>query len=115
MAEQPKQMSFNIDDGPTFFSDELSISNNQYKFYFDFKNSSPRIDVRSNEMLPIAIKHNVIIMDPQLAKLFSKLLTDHIKKFEKDHGKIPEMKAPSPLVDGHPVITSTDDRPGYFG
>jgi hypothetical protein len=110
---QNKQVQFNIDDGSTFYSDEISITNNPFKFYLDFKNSSPRIDVRSSEMLPIAIKHNVIIMDPGLAKLFSKLLNDHIAKYEAEHGEIPEMKNVPP-AEKH-SITSTDDRPGYFG
>lgn len=113
--EQPqKQMTFSIEDGPTFFSDEISITNNQFRFFFDFKNSSPRIDVRANEMLPISIKHNSVIMDPSLAKIFSKLLAEHIKKFEKENGKIPEIK-PQPFVEPKSVVTSSDDKPGYFG
>ena len=112
--EQPqKQMQFNIDDGPTFFSDEISITNNAYRFFLDFKNSSPRIDVRAQEMLPIAIKHNTIIMDPALAKLFSKLLADHVKKFEKEHGKIAEIKQSNEPPKG--PVTNSDDKPGYFG
>ena len=114
MAEQPKQMQFNIDDGPTFYSDEISITNNPYKFYLDFKNSSPRIDIRNNDVLPVSIKHNVVMMDPALAKLFSKLLADHVKKFEKEHGKIPEIKEmPSQPPKG--PITSSEEKPGYFG
>lgn len=113
MPEQ-KQLQFNIDDGPTFYSDEISITNNAYKFFFDFKNSSPRIDVRSNEMLPIAIKHNTVLMDPALAKLFSKLLADHVKKFEKEHGKIAELQS-MPVDTPKGAISSTDERPGYFG
>jgi hypothetical protein len=114
MSQSPKQMQFNIDDGPTFFTDEISITSNQLKFFLDFKNSSPRIDVRSNEMLPIAIKHSVIMMDPGLAKLFAKLLNDHLEKFEKDHGPIPDIAQVS-MTNAKPTITSTDDRPSYMG
>ena len=111
--EQQKPFSFSIDEGPTFFADEISITNNEHKFFLDFKNQSPRIDVRANEALPIAIKHSSIILDPALAKIFSKLLMDHVKKFEEDHGAIPEPKHAQPLK---PFITKTkDDRPGYFG
>ena len=112
MAEQ-KQMQFSIDDGQTFYSDELSILNNETKFFMDFKNSSPRIDVRANEVLPIAIKHNVIVMDASLAKIFSRLLQDHIKKFEKEHGKIPEPKVKKSKTGT--VVSTKDDNPGYFG
>jgi len=107
-----KQMQFAIDDGPTFYSDEISIMNNQAKFFLDFKNSSPRVDVRNAEFLPVAIKHNTIVLDPQLAKQFSKLLADHVKKFEKEHGKIPEIKMPEIKPE---AITIKDEKPGYFG
>ncbi len=36
-------------------------------FLLDFKNQSPRIDVRANESLPIVVKHSSIILDPGLA------------------------------------------------
>ncbi len=113
MAEQQKQMQFGIDDGPTFFSDEISITSNPQRFFLDFKNTSPRVDVRSNEFLPIAIKHSVIMLDPGLAKVFAKLLSEHVERYERDHGKIPELPQAPPRA--KPQITSTDERPGYFG
>lgn len=112
MPDEQKPMQFSIEDGPTFYADEISVLNNESRIFLDFKNSSPRIDVRSNESLPIAIKHDMVVMDPGLAKVFSKLLQDHIKKYEKEYGKIKEPKTAK-----SPVKTSRakDDKPGYFG
>lgn len=113
MEKQQKPLSFSIDDGPTFFADEISITNNEHRFFLDFKNQSPRIDVRANEALPIAVKHSSIILDPGLAKVFSKLLTDHVKRFEDENGVIPEPKI---VANAPAFVTKTkDDKPGYFG
>lgn len=109
--EQPKQVQFTIDDGPTFYSDEISITNNAFKFFFDFKNSSPRIDVRGAEALPVSLKHSVVVMDPPLAKVFAKLLQDHVDKFEKQHGAIPDIAIPK---EGTGTLQK-DDKPAYFG
>jgi hypothetical protein len=113
MAEH-KQIQFSIDDGPTFFADEISVTNNEQKFYFDFKNASPRIDARSQNAMPVAIKHNAIIVDPGLAKVFAKLLTEHVQRFEKEHGAIPEPKI-DPQSAIKTFVSKSDDRPGYFG
>ena len=106
-------MQFNIDDGPTFFADEISITSNPQRFFLDFKNSAPRIDVRANDYLPVAVKHSVVMLDASLAKLFAKLLSEHVEKYERDNGPIPEPQQPPKEM--KPRITSTDDRPGYFG
>jgi len=111
---EKQQFSFSIDDGPTFFADEISITNNEHRFFLDFKNQSPRIDVRANDALPIAIKHSSIILDPGLAKVFSRLLVDHIKKFEEEHGAIVEPKISEQPAASH-VTKTKDDKPGYFG
>jgi hypothetical protein len=107
-----KQVQFNIDDGQTFYCDEISILNNQQKFFFDFKNSSPRVDPRSNEFLPVALKHSVVLMDLGLAKVFSRLLTEHIAKFEKEHGKIPE---PQVKAEEKSTVAIAEKTPEYFG
>lgn len=107
-----KQMQFSIDDGQTFYCDEISILTNQQKFFLDFKNSSPRVDPRNNEFLPVVIKHSVVLMDPSLAKVFSRLLTEHIGKFEKENGTIQEPKM-KPEEKG--TVTIAEKIPGYFG
>lgn len=115
MAEQErKQLQFSIEDGPTFFADEISVTNNEHKFYLDFKNQSPRIDARAQNALPVAVKHSSIILDPGLAKVFAKMLREHVERFEKEHGAIPEPKL-SAEREVKTFVSKTDDRPGYFG
>ncbi len=111
---RPQQVNYSIEDGPTFFADEISITNNESKFYLDFKNASPRIDARTAEGMPIALKHSVIMMDTGLAKIFGRMLTEHVERFEKEHGKIPEPRQ-APSTETKTFVTKTDDRPGYFG
>jgi hypothetical protein len=109
MADKPVQ--FFIEDGPTFFTDEISIATNAQRFFFDFKNTSPRIDPRSTDMIPVALKHSVMVMDPQLAKVFSQLLNDHVAKYEAQHGAIPD----APQQPAPPTVSSSSDHPDYFG
>jgi hypothetical protein len=115
MEKQSKPFTFSIDDGPTFFADEISIMNNEHKFFLDFKNQSPRIDVRANEALPLAIKHSAVILDPGLAKVFSNMLSEHVRKFEEEHGTIPEPKVTTNNPAKQASTRAKDERPEYFG
>ena len=113
MAEQT--ISFQIDDGDTFFADEVSITNNPIKFILDFKNSAPRIDIRADQgSIPIKVTHNTVMMDTWLAKRFYELLGEHIKKYEKEFAKITIPKQIEQAKQQGPV-TSTPTKPGYFG
>lgn len=112
---EEKRISFQIDDGDTFFADEVSITNNPIKFILDFKNSAPRIDVRADQgSIPIKVAHNTVVMDSWLAKRFHELLGEHIDKYEKEFGKV---KVPKQVEQakkqGH--VSSTPTKPGYFG
>ncbi len=118
---EKKQVSFAINDGESFFADEVSITNNPIKFIFDFKNNTPRIDIRSQETLPIVIKHSVVVMDMYLAKVFSKLLNEHIQKYEQEFGEIHKPDAIAKVEQmlkenkKSPVTSTVDDHPTYFG
>jgi hypothetical protein len=113
MAEQT--ISFQIEDGQTFFADEVSITNNPVKFILDFKNSAPRIDIRAEQgSIPIKVTHNTIMMDTWLAKRFHELLGEHLAKYEKEFGKIVIPKQIEQAKKQGPV-SSTPTKPGYFG
>ena len=88
-----KQVNFEIDNGDTFFADEITIVHNPTKVIFDFKNISPRFDVRNKDTQPIKIKHNVIVVDVFTAKEIVRILKDNIKNYEKRFGKIEIPKA----------------------
>ena len=85
-----KQREFHIKhDHGAFFADSVAIIHNPVKFIIDFKQGSPRIDqIGENTQETILIEHNVIMVDPVTAKIFSNLLSENIKNYEKQFGKI---------------------------
>ncbi len=89
MAEQ---VNLNIMEGDAFFAHEASINYNPTQLILDFKCITPRTDPRSKKP-NFQLKHNVIMLDPWHAKALLSLLTDVIKRYEKDFGKIKKPKA----------------------
>jgi hypothetical protein len=64
MTDQ-KKLNVHIDEGDTFYANEVSVNFNPTQFFMDFKNVSPRVDLRSKEgELFINIKHSVATFDP---------------------------------------------------
>ncbi len=122
MAEESK-MNFVINDGDSFYANETSLTFGPAQFAFDFKNISPRIDVRNqNDSKTFVIKHNVVIIEPFQIKSLAKILNDSIARFEKEYGTIETPKAiakerkkikalPSPA--GKKKVVQ--DVPTYFG
>lgn len=89
---EKKRINLNIIDGPEFFAHETSINFSPTQFVLDFKTITPRIDPRSKEAHHYVIRHNVIMLDPYHAKKLHELLSDAIKNYEKEFGKIEKPK-----------------------
>ncbi len=89
-----KKVKFDIDNGISFFADEVGVIHNPLKIVLDFRSVTPRVDVRNQDYQPIVIRHNVITMDPHTAKSFFGILEENIKNYEKQFGKI---EKPEPL------------------
>jgi len=87
-----KEIKFDIENGPVFHTDEVSIIHNPLKIILDFKNITPRVDIRNNEFQPIVIKHSVVVMDTWTAKNFSEALMENISMYEKKFGEIKKPK-----------------------
>ncbi len=90
-----KKINVMLDHGDVFFTDGLTTSFNPNKFILDFKQGVPRTDPSPDgDQRTIVIKHNVIIMDVQLAKLFSEYLVKNIQNYEEQFGeiKLPKQK-----------------------
>ncbi len=113
-----KKINFQVQEGDSFFSDEIAVIHNALKFYLDFKNTTPRVDIRFNDHQPMVLKHNVVIMDPYTAKELCTILSENIQNFEAKFGPIdkPEAqkKAEDIAKDQKPSV-SMSDRPSYFG
>ena len=88
-----KEVKFDIDNGQVFFAEEITVIHNPTKLILDFKNVTPRFDVRNNDFQPISIRHNVIVMDMHVGKSFLASLKENLSRYEKDYGKIEEPKA----------------------
>jgi len=91
--EKPKETHFVITEGESFFAHETAVNSNPMHFILDFKNITPRTDVRSKDQNVIAIKHNVIVLDPLHAKNITAMLAKMIQAYEKEFGKIEKTKA----------------------
>ena len=91
MAEK-RNINMTIIDGDAFFSHETSVNFSPMQFILDFRSITPRIDARSPHAT-VALRHNVVIMDPYHAKQVSGLLAKVIKKYEAEFGKIEKPEA----------------------
>jgi hypothetical protein len=93
MATPQKKVALHVHEGIDFFAHETSINFSPNQFVVDFKNLTPRIDPRSGSDPIVFLRHNVILLEPLHAKKLAELLTDVVKKYEKEFGKIEKTKA----------------------
>lgn len=117
-----KKINFNIDDGELFFSDEVAVVHTPLKLYLDFKNTSPRVDIRYKDHQPMVLKHNVVVMDLQMAKELLKVLAENIANYESKFGVIEktqaQIKAEEMAKNQKDAVkpnVSMPDKPSYFG
>lgn len=117
MAEK-KDVKVEIDNGDVFYADEVGIMHNPLKFIIDFRNITPRIDMRNQDFQPLVLKHDVVMMDVFMAKNFVKMLQKNIKQYEKRFGKVEVPKAIKILEEDHSKMKNEkphNDTPAYFG
>lgn len=121
-----KKLNININEGDEFFAQEASVSYNPTIFNLDFRRLTPRIDMRTAESNIILLRHNVVMLEPYVAKKMLELLSTAVEKYEKDFGKI---EVPEPIKkmedklkkqihdqNQNAAANSTDYiNPGYFG
>jgi hypothetical protein len=116
---EEKRINFDIKDGEVFFAHELSVNFNPTQFVFDFRSITPRVDPRSNEGPVIAIKHNVVLVEPHHAKKIAEFLLKKISDYEKNFGSIEKPKALKELEKKYKkgVIKKREktQTPTYFG
>ncbi len=116
MADKPKPHKHppmpavqNFDAAP-FPSNSQVINHEPGKFLLDFQSAYPRF---TPDMKPtLVIDHRVILLDPQVAKSFHRVLGENIGKYEKRFGTIETGQPPPPPPE--PASTATR-RPSYTG
>jgi len=112
--DKKKIMKVEIENGgPAFFSDTVTVSHNTKKFLVDFQQITPRFSkVGPGEPdHKMFLSHNVVILDPEIAKDLTRILSENVKKYEKRFGKI-EVKRPKKLIDKKPEKV---EYTGYIG
>ncbi|MFH1591026.1 MAG: DUF3467 domain-containing protein [archaeon] len=82
-----QEIRVDVDDGEAFAADEVSVVHNPLRLVLDFKSVTPRLDLRQQGMR-LRVRHNVILIEPHLAKDFLTALKKNIDNFEKRFGKI---------------------------
>jgi len=111
-----KQINISINDGRTFFSNEISVNFNPAHFTLDFKCIAPRVDHRSKSGPTFLIEHNPVLIEPYHLKQFLGLLSDVVKRYEKEFGKITASKAiRQSLKKSKTKKSSKPTIPNYFG
>lgn len=119
--EQINKLNFAINDGDVFFTNEMSITFGPAQFAFDFKNISPRVDMRTQDgSKTFVMKHNVVLLEPFQIKQFAKVLNDAIVRYELEYGNI---ELPAPIKKAEEQLqkaakqqdTISHDVPSYFG
>ncbi len=115
--ESKKQIEVRVDHGKeAFYANSISIIHSPAKFIINFKQVTPRIDtVGEQKKQTIAVKHNTIILDPDLIKVFLQILKENLANYEKRFGKIPSPK--KPVKKGKIVsdVVAEEDVHSYIG
>jgi len=86
------EVRMNVKDNSSFNAEEVSVIHNPLRIVLDFKSVTPRVDV-SGQPMRMTMEHNVVVLEPYLAKNLLRVLEDNIKNYEKRFGKIDEPKA----------------------
>lgn len=107
-------MNADVELGRDFFAEQVSISHSPIRFVIDFVRNSPRIDP-SGQSTKLLTSHDVVLLDPYLAREFLSVLQDNIGKYEKKFGKIEKPAALKQFEaeagkHGHKI-----DKQDYFG
>ena len=121
--EQQRKLNFNINDGDSFYANEISITFVPTQFAFDFKNISPRVDIRNQEGTEnFVLKHNVVLVDPFQIKQFAIVLGQAVERYEKEFGKIEKPEAIKKIEENMKknqkkttTTSKSHDVPSYFG
>ena len=115
MTEE-KKINMGIDDGKEFFAHETSINFSPTQVILDFRSITPRVDPRTKDTPYIALRHNVVMVDPWHAKEIQRILSNALSKYEEKFGVIETPKhlkeAANKKEDGDEHKT---EIPSYFG
>ncbi|MBT7902995.1 DUF3467 domain-containing protein [Candidatus Woesearchaeota archaeon] len=122
---EQKNVKISVSEGTDFFCHEISINFNPMQFILDFKNITPRVDIRNKEGPTLVLRHNVVMLDPFNAKQMLNVLQNAIEKYETEFGEIKKpkmikkaetkMKKKAKTAKSKKTNTTEPNSPNYFG
>lgn len=81
--------NFESKTGASFKPDSMAVIFREGQLVMDFKKTSPRLDQSGNDKIQtIVSEHNPVVLNPERAKAFSRMLEQNIKNYEEKYGKI---------------------------
>ena len=101
MEMKKKLMKVEMDNGgPSFFSDTVTVSHSPRKFVLDFQQITPRFSKMAPGELDhkMVVSHNTVMLDPEVAKDLSRILTENVARYEGKFGKL-ELKREAKKAD----------------
>ncbi|MFH0876508.1 MAG: DUF3467 domain-containing protein [archaeon] len=117
----PSEVKIDIVNGDSFYADELAVIYNPLRFILDFKNVTPRADIRAKDFQPLVLKHNVVVLDVYTAKSLLEMLDKNVKSYEERFGKITKPAVLEKLEkekkkrDKKNKASEKTENPNYFG
>ena len=111
---EPKpNIQINIMDEKDILADEVTMLHNPTRFFIDVKSVTPRMDLGNTRVVK---RHNVIILDPFIAKELLRVLEENIKSYEKKYGTIEKPQQYQKAEEMIKKEGKTDKKPQtYFG
>lgn len=81
--------NFESRTGESFKPDSLGVIFREGQLVMDFRKTSPRLDQSGTDNIQtIVSEHQPVVMNPERAKAFSKMLEENIQKYEEKYGEI---------------------------
>ncbi|MBY6294384.1 DUF3467 domain-containing protein [Nanohaloarchaea archaeon H01] len=80
---------FQSNTGKSFSAESFAVVFRKGQMVLDFKKTAPRIDnIGGDQSQTIVSEHQPVVMTPERAKAFKKILENNIENYEEKHGEI---------------------------
>lgn len=85
MSEQ----GFQSKTGKSFSAESFAVVFRKGQMVLDFRKTAPRIDnIGGDQSQTVVSEHQPVVMTPERAKAFKKILENNIENYEEKHGEI---------------------------
>jgi len=108
--------NFESRTGESFKPDSLAVIFREGQLVMDFRKTAPRLDQSSSDKIQTVVsEHNPVVMRPEKAKMFKRLLEKNIENYEEKFGEIelPDRSKSDPSEDAE--ASEVEDSQDYIG